>query len=172
MPVMTSELIDAILLVVNTNTRTTLSRGCISVAVVRNRMIEAGYIQSDRENHYVKCTDYVEPSGCTGCTDCGRHGDWGHLGLCNDCRASHDCFKCVACGRLSTDCDSYGICADCSYEAECLSDVQDADFAAYDDHTTYIKDTSRASFDDHEVCIGCGELTTCDEDNLCCRCGC
>ena len=82
MPFMTSELIDAILLVVNTNARTPLSRGCISVGVVRNRMIEAGYIQSDRENHYVKCTHCADPTGCTGC---GRHGVHDDEGLCNDC---------------------------------------------------------------------------------------
>ncbi len=165
---MTNELIDAILRIVNVNAHTTLARGSISVAVVRNMLVEAGCIALCGDTDYTRREDYVEPSGCT---DCGRHGEWGHLGLCHDCKAATNYYDCAACGGLSSNLNENHVCSNCSGDAECLDDIQDADFADNPDHTVYVKDTSRASFDDHEVCIGCGELTTCDEDYLCCRCG-
>ena len=108
-----NDLIEAILTVLNTNSRLSIARDSQCLRRVRDMLVEAGCIEQVDLYDCAVNEDYV---GATGCVDCGRHGVWGDEGLCNDCRGPafsvaeyNGCEGCDDCA----ECPEYGDCLLC-----------------------------------------------------------
>ena len=84
MPILTNELIDAILRVVNVNAFGSIPPEVTArVVVLRDMLVATGCIHRGVLGDYVRSEDYVETPRCVSCEP---HGDWGSGYHCPNCR--------------------------------------------------------------------------------------